>query len=82
MAADKISENKNTKVTFEEAYKKLEQAADDIISDDITLEEALKSYREGLKYYEICSGILEEAKQLIQMYDKEADTLKEFHEND
>ncbi len=79
MAAKKKNEEK---ITFEEAYGKLEQAANAIISDDIPLEQAVECYREGKQYYEICSSILKDAEQLIQIYDKENDTVKEFHENE
>ena len=32
----------------------------------------------GIEYYKICSGILDEAKQLIQVYDKETDSAEEI----
>ena len=38
----------------------------------------IENYKEGRKYYDICSKILEEAKQLIEIYDRETDTLKEM----
>lgn len=79
MAAKKKTEEK---ITFEEAYGKLEQTANAIISDDTSLEDAVECYREGKKYYEICSSILKDAEQLIQIYDKENDTIEEFHENE
>ena len=38
----------------------------------------MESYRKGKEYYAICSKKLQEAKQLIQIYDRETDTLKEM----
>ena len=52
---------------FEEALKGLEKSAQDLINVGITLDEALKAYEEGMKYYEQCSEILSEAKQKIQI---------------
>ncbi len=49
-----------------------------ISSDSISLEDAMESYRKGKEYYAICSKKLQEAKQLIQIYDRETDTLKEM----
>ena len=70
------------KLSFEEAYKKLETAADNIMNEDVPLEQAMECYREGRRYYQICSRILEEAEQLIEIYDKETDTTKEFSEHE
>ena len=65
MAVKKKTEKTEEKMTFEEAYEKLEQAANAIMSD-----------------YDMCSRILEDAEQLIQIYDKETDTVKEFQGNE
>mgnify|MGYP000956738289 FL=1 len=53
---------------FEEALKGLEKSAQDLKTEGNTLDEALKAYEEGMKYYEQCSEILSEAKQKIQIY--------------
>jgi exodeoxyribonuclease VII small subunit len=52
------------------------------MSDGVQLEDALESYKEGRKYYGICQKILQDAEQMIQIYDKEADSLKEMPENE
>ena len=72
-----MSENK---MTFEEAFQSLEKTARDIMDSDVPLEKAIESYRDGIKYYGICSGILNEARQLIQLYDRQSDSLKNFSE--
>lgn len=54
-------------LTFEEALKQLEFSADKLKKDGITLEETMKSYEEGIKYYKQCSEILNSAKQKIEI---------------
>lgn len=53
---------------FEEALKGLEESAMQLKKEDNTLEEALKAYENGMKYYEQCNEILNDAKQRIQIY--------------
>ena len=65
-------------VKFEEAFLKLETAAKAVSDDSVSLEDAIENYKEGRKYYDICSKILEEAKQLVEIYDREADAVKEM----
>jgi exodeoxyribonuclease VII small subunit len=61
---------KNNKLTFEEALKELELSADKLKKDGVTLEEAINSYEEGIKYYNQCSEILNDAKQKIEIISK------------
>lgn len=56
--------------TFEEALKKLEAASQNLKQDNITLNDALKNYEEGIRYYKECSEILNTAKQKIETYSK------------
>lgn len=58
------------KMTFEETMKKLEETAENLQKDDITLEEALKNYEKGIEYYNQCDEILKKAKQKIETYSK------------
>lgn len=58
-------------IRFEEAFAKLEAAAKTISDEKVSLQDAMQSYQEGKQYYEICSRILEEARQLIEIYDRE-----------
>jgi exodeoxyribonuclease VII small subunit len=55
------------KISFEQAYEKLRVAGEKLDSCDVTLEEAMKNYEEGIKYYNICKNILDEAKQKIEV---------------
>lgn len=61
MAAEK-------KPTFEETLAKLEKSSENLKKENITLEEALKSFEEGIAYYDQCSKILNKAKQTIEIY--------------
>ena len=63
---------KTENLTFEEALDALEKAAGAIKREDITLEEAMKAYEEGAKYYDICTGILEEAEGKITLLREKA----------
>ncbi len=66
------------KISFEDAFLKLENAAKNVSDDGISLEEAIENYKEGRKYYDICNRILGEAKQLIEIYDRESETVQEM----
>ncbi len=59
------------KLSFEEAMSQLEAKATAIKKEDITLEEAMTAYEEGVKLYEICNEILSQAEGKITVY-KEA----------
>ena len=62
-----MAENKST---FEEMLQKLEKASENLKKDNISLEEALKNYEEGIAYYKECSEILNSAKHKIETYTK------------
>lgn len=62
--------DKENAISFEAAIEKLEQAADSLKNDSITLEDALKNYAEGIEYYKKCDAILRDAKQKIETYSK------------
>jgi exodeoxyribonuclease VII small subunit len=52
-------------VKFEEALKKLEKIVEDLENGDLSLDEALKKYQEGLELSRLCSLRLESAKKKI-----------------
>ena len=54
------------KPSFEESLKLLEEASGKLKRQDIPLEEAIASYKEGLKHYEQCRQILDDAAQEIE----------------
>jgi exodeoxyribonuclease VII small subunit len=53
-------------LSFEEAYKSLEEIAEKLSNNDISLDEAIKLYEEGIKLSKLCSSALENAKQKIE----------------
>jgi exodeoxyribonuclease VII small subunit len=55
--------------SFEQSLEKLREMADKIKSPDTNLEESIKCYEEGMKYYEKCSAILTDAKQKIETFE-------------
>ena len=58
--------------TFESALEGLEQSVNALKKNDITLDEALASFEQGMKYYDKCAGILDGAKQKIEVYQEKA----------
>lgn len=50
---------------FEEALKKLEKIVEDLESGDLSLDEALKKYQEGIELSRQCCQRLENAKKKI-----------------
>ena len=58
------------KKNFEESLKKLEKISTSLKAEDITLEDAIKQYEEGIRYYKECSEILQDALQRIETLTK------------
>lgn len=52
--------------TFEEAYLALEKITEKLSSNDITLDEAIKLYEEGIALSKHCTNALNTAKQKIE----------------
>lgn len=52
---------------FEEALKKLEKIVSDLEAGDMSLEESLSKYEEGIKLSKICSRQLEAAKSRVEL---------------
>lgn len=62
---------KANKGTFEQAFNEMNKMAEMMKDQDITLEDAMKCYENGMKYYKICNEILENAKQKIEVFEGE-----------
>lgn len=54
-------------VKFEESLKKLEKIVEDLEKGDLSLDEALKKYQEGIELSRLCSQRLESAKKKIDI---------------
>tara|TARA_B100000900_G_C20299963_1_gene601779 strand:- start:414 stop:617 length:204 start_codon:yes stop_codon:yes gene_type:complete len=63
---------KSTKITnFEKDLEKLQDILQEIESDDLTLEDSIKKYEEGMKLSKKCQDALDEAKQILKVLDHE-----------
>ncbi|HOJ52889.1 MAG TPA: exodeoxyribonuclease VII small subunit [Syntrophales bacterium] len=52
---------------FEDAIKRLEEIVETMERGDLTLEESLKAFEEGVKLVRICTKKLEEAERKVEM---------------
>ncbi|MCM8781124.1 MAG: exodeoxyribonuclease VII small subunit [Candidatus Omnitrophica bacterium] len=57
-------------IKFEEALKRLEKIVQDLEKGDLSLDEALKKYQEGIELSRICTQRLESAKKKIDILTK------------
>ncbi len=55
------------KEIFEEAMKKLEEIVHDLETGDLSLEESLKKFEEGVKLSKFCLRKLDEAEKKIEL---------------
>ena len=55
---------------FEEALKKLEKIVDDLENGELSLDEALKRYEEGIELSRVCAQRLDNAKKKIDILTK------------
>jgi exodeoxyribonuclease VII small subunit len=58
---------------FEEAMKRLEDIVRSLESGDLTLEDSIGIFEEGMKLVSFCSKKLEEAEQKVTMLVKESE---------
>jgi exodeoxyribonuclease VII small subunit len=61
------------KANFEEALKKLEQTVQRLEKGEISLEESLKLFEEGMKLAKLCSLRLEEAQRKVEILKRTED---------
>lgn len=54
---------------FEEALAKLSDINEKLSSDDVSLEESIKLFKEGVELTKLCQKKLDEAKQEIEQID-------------
>lgn len=70
-------------VKFEEAIKKLEKIVDDLEGGNLSLDDALDKYEEGIKLSKLCAKKLEAAKKKVEILLRSEDgsvELKPFDE--
>lgn len=59
------------RLSFEEALKKLESIVEQLENEEITLEDSVKLYEEGVKMSKFCAEILEQAELRIEQVNEE-----------
>jgi len=64
------------KKSFEGALEKLEQITKELEEGDLSLEESLKHFDEGVKLAEFCSNKLNDAQRKIEILLKKNDAMK------
>ena len=55
---------------FEEALKKLERIVDELEKGELSLDDALKKYQEGIELSRLCAQRLDSAKKKIELLSK------------
>jgi len=58
---------------FESSLKRLEEVVKKLESGDLTLEESLKAFEEGVKHAGFCSRKLDEAEKRVELLLKQKD---------
>lgn len=61
------------KLTFENAMKQLEQIVQELESGNLSLEDSIKKFEEGMKLSKFCSAKLDETEQKITLLLKDQD---------
>ena len=64
------------KKSFEDALKKLEQITMELEEGDLSLEESLKYFDEGVKLAEVCSSKLNDAQRKVEILLKKNDSMQ------
>ena len=62
---------------FEEMMQELEQISQDLEKGDLSLDESMKKFEEGITLSKKCSEILETAEKKIKILIRDEDKLKE-----
>lgn len=57
-------------IKFEESLKKLEKIVEDLEKGDLSLDEALKKYQDGIGLARMCAERLENAKKKVELLTK------------
>lgn len=63
----------NDKLSFEKALERLEQIVDELEGGNLSLEDALKRYEEGVKFSRTCQEKLAQAEKKIEVLTRSLD---------
>ena len=64
-------------INFEDAMKKLEEIANDLEKGDLTLDESVKKFEDGINLSKKCNDFLETAEKKITMLINNVNEIKE-----
>jgi len=68
--------------SFEQALKRLEEIVEILEAGNISLEESIKIYQEGIGLSKLCSGMLEEAEgKVMAIMNRSSGQMEEFNIN-
>ena len=73
--------NKKSDTSFEKNFKKLEEIVEKLEDEEISIDQALSLYEEGIKLSKLCIKKLEDARQKVEILSKDTDgnfKLKDF----
>ncbi len=62
-------------ISFEEAYTKLEQIAERLENSEVSLDESIALFEEGIKLSKYCNEVLEKAKHKIEILEGKAEDI-------
>lgn len=68
---------KEKDLNFEDAMKKLESIADELEKGDLSLDESVSKFEEGMKLSKKCSDFLDSSEKKITMIINDKDGIKE-----
>ncbi|MBR3324622.1 MAG: exodeoxyribonuclease VII small subunit [Clostridia bacterium] len=68
------------KIDFEDSIKKLDEIANELESDNLSLDESVKKFEEGMKISKQCKKILDETEKKITILIDDSE--KDFDIND
>ncbi len=63
-------------ITFEQSLMRLESIVKELESSDVSLDESLALFEEGVKLSGVCSNLLKNAKQKVDILIESADGIK------
>ncbi len=76
---------KEKEIKFEDAMKKLEKIVEDLENGNLSLDDSLKKYEEGIQLSQFCTKKLNEAQKKVQVLSKKGSGVLEasnFDEKD
>ena len=77
------SQDESTELSFEQAYKKLEQTVEELGGGGLSLERATVLYEEGMKLVQVCNQLLSAAElRVTQLKDSYSAAPNELPDDD